>query len=312
MMSSDSHLAAFKSAIADRYLIVAEVGRGGMSRVYRARDVRLGRAVALKVLTPEVASPAAVTAFQREISHMLRLEHPNILPVLDGGEAQGLPFYVMRHLKGGSLRTRLEREGRLELSQAVRIACQTAAALGYAHESLVLHRDVKPENILLDGDHVYLADFGISLAVHPNDSWGTGTVMRGAGTATYVSPEQALGERALDGRTDVYSLACVTYEMLSGQPPFRGENDRDSLALRLASPAVEASAFPRSVPAAVRRELARALAWTPGERHRSAVDFAAALVGASFEERRSEGRRPGRALSQGVRRVLGLLAAARA
>lgn len=309
-MSSESQLAAFKSAVADRYLIVAEVGRGGMSQVYRARDVRLGRSVALKVLAPEMASPSAVTAFQREISHMLRLEHPNILPLLDAGEAHGLPFYIMRHIKGGSLRLRLEREGRLEVGQAIRIACQTAAALAHAHGSLVLHRDVKPENILLDGDHVYLADFGISQAVRPSDSWA-GAVLGGAGTTTYVSPEQALGEGTIDGRTDLYSLACVVYEMLSGKPPFRGQNERDSLARRLAGPAVEAGAFPRRVSSAVRRELTRALSWTPAERHPSVVDFAAALVGASLEAKRSDGKRPAHALSQGVRWALGLLAAIR-
>ena len=312
MMSCDSQLAAFKSAIADRYLIVAELGRGGMSRVYRARDVRLGRSVALKVLAPDGASPAAVTAFQREGSHMLRLEHPNILPILDVGEALGLPFYVMRHVKGGSLRLRLEREGRLGLAQAVRIACQTAAALTYAHESRVLHCDVKPENMLLEGDHVYLADFGISLLARPADfGWGSGAVMRGAGTTTYVSPEQALGEPGIDRRTDVYSLACVVYEMLAGKPPFKSENERDFLARRLACPVVEAGAFPRTVPAALLSELERALAWSPDLRHPSAADFAARLVAGSLEERRLGGRRPAHRLSQSVRRILAILAAVR-
>jgi serine/threonine-protein kinase len=262
VVSRDSRLAAFKNAIASRYLIDLELGRGGMAFVYLARDVRLGRSVAVKVLAPRVASPATATAFHREIGHTLGLEHPNILPLFDAGEAQGLPFYVMRHVKGGSLRQRLDHQGPFGMPEALGIVRQTAAALAHAHDRRILHCDVKPENILLEGHHVYLADFGISRAIRADAFAPDGnTTLAGGGTAAYVSPEQALGERAIDGRADLYSLACVVYEMLTGEPPVMG----GSLA------------FPRAVPAAARGEIARALSLEPGRRQPSVVEFAAAL-----------------------------------
>ena len=276
-MSPDARLAAFKNAIAGQYIIDTEAGRGGMAVVYVARDVRLGRRVAVKVLAPEAASAAAVSAFRREIDHTLRLEHPNILPLLDVGEAAGLPYYVMRYVRGGSLRRRLDRLGRLSLGDTACIVQQTAAALRYAHGQRILHCDVKPENILLEGDHVYLADFGISRVVRPDASgWGL-RVAVDAGTSRYVSPEQALGERTIDERTDVYSLACVAFEMLAGRAPFEGATDREIVARRFTNPVVATDALPGAVPGFIRAEIARALALEPRDRHPSVAAFAAAF-----------------------------------
>ena len=285
-MSPDTRLAAFKNAIAGQYLIDSEAGRGGMAVVFIARDVRLGRRVAVKVLAPEVASPTAVTAFRREIDHTLRLEHPNILPLLDVGEAAGLPYYVMRYVRGGSLRRRLERQGRLSLGETARIVQQTAAALWYAHDQRILHCDVKPENILLEGNHVYLADFGISRVVRPSFGWDL-RVAVGTGTSSYVSPEQALGESTIDKRADLYSLACVTYEMLAGQAPFEGTTDREIVARRFTNPVLATDALPRAVPNSIRAEIARALALDPHDRHPSVAAFAAAF------DRHLPGSQPG-------------------
>jgi eukaryotic-like serine/threonine-protein kinase len=314
MLSADSRLAAFKSAIADRYLIDAELGHGGMAVVYLARDVRLGRPVAVKVLAPDAASPDAVKAFHRESAHMLGLEHPHILPLFDVGEAHELPFYVARYIKGGSLRRRLNFAHRLSLADATGVVRQTAAALAFAHGHRILHCDVKPENILIDGDHVYLADFGISRVVrHDALQWRASSAESSGGTPTYVSPEQAFGEPDLDGRSDLFSLACIAWEMLAGQPPFIGSSDRDIVARRFAGPADAARAFPRSVPASVRSEIGRALSLEPERRQPSVSNFAEALDALADEAgHRRGGWRAGRAWGHGVRVMLAILAAIRA
>ena len=280
-MLAESRLAAFKNAIASRYLIDYEIGRGGMAVVYVAREDRFGRCVAVKVLSPTLASPTAVTAFRREITRTLHLEHPNILPIFDARDAEGLPFYVMRYVRRGTLRRRLEQERRLGLPETVRIIRQTAAALAHSHDQRILHCDVKPENILLDGDHMYLVDFGVSRAVRVDAlPWEPSfTTESGGGTARYMSPEQELDERAIDGRTDLYSLACVAYEMLTGHPPFTGENDRAIVARRFTSPVAAIERLPRDVPDSIRTAIAQALSVAPEQRQRSVMDFAAALEG---------------------------------
>jgi len=308
-LSPDAQLAAFKNAIASRYLVDAEVGRGGMAVVLVAREVRLGRRVAVKVLAPAIACQAAVEAFVREIKHTARLEHPNILPLSDAGEAEGLPFYVMRYVRDGSLRRRLA-ERRFSLGATVAIVRQTAAALQFAHDHQLLHCDVKPENILLQDDHVYLSDFGISRALRTESLGWKGSVAATSpgGTASYVSPEQALGEEALDGRTDLYSLACVAFELLAGHPPFPGRNDRDVVARRFTAP-MDFHDLAAAAPASVRTELARALSLDAHRRHRSVGEFADCLAAsagrAAARASRSHTTSPGGA--RGVFRALARL-----
>src|SRR6266705_2245863 len=211
-----------RSALAGRYTIQREVGHGGAAVVYLAQDEKYGRSVALKVLRPEVAASLGPDRFLREIRITARLQHPHILPLLEAGEAEGLLFYVMPYVEGHSLRVRLERERQLPIHEAARIAQDVASALAYAHDHDVLHRDIKPENILLSGGQAVVADFGIARAIHAAGGKKVTTKGTVLGTPFYMSPEQAAGSQDLDGRSDIYSLGCVLYEMLAGQPPFTG------------------------------------------------------------------------------------------
>jgi eukaryotic-like serine/threonine-protein kinase len=265
-------------ALETRYAIERELGRGGMATVYLARDLKHGRPVALKVLHPALASTLGPERFQREILLAAKLQHPHILTVLDSGDAAGQLWYTMPYVEGETLRGRLRREGRLPLDDALRIAREAAAALDYAHRHGVIHRDVKPENILLtvDGDAL-VADFGIARALDTQDEQLTasGLVL---GTPTYMSPEQASGDPDIDARTDVYSLACVLYEMLAGLPPFTGPTPLAVLAKRLAQPAPPVRQERAEVPAPVAAALTRALARDPAERPPTAAAFAQDLV----------------------------------
>jgi serine/threonine-protein kinase len=223
-------LEQLRAGLADRYAIERKLGEGGMSGVYLARDRRHGRQVALKVLREDLAAAVGVERFLHEVQVAANLQHPHILALYDSGEAQGLLYYVMPYVEGESLRQRLEREHRLPLPETVRIAREAAEALAYAHRHGIIHRDVKPENILLLDGHTLVADFGIARAVEvPKQRKLThpGVVI---GTAEYMSPEQASGEIHLDGRSDVYSLGCVLYEMLAGDPPFQGRSATTLLA----------------------------------------------------------------------------------
>src|SRR5690349_7785401 len=195
------------------------LGRRGTALVYLARDVRHDRQVALKVVHPELAATVEAERFLREIRVVARLSHPHILPLFDSGQADGLLYYVMPYLKGESLRRRLQRDGRLELPTALRIAREVALALDYAHRNGVIHRDVKPENILLEDGQAVVADFGIAAAVQQPGEEQITEIGHAVGTPSYMSPEQAGAEAPLDGRSDLYSLGCVLYEMLSGGPP---------------------------------------------------------------------------------------------
>ena len=232
-----------RDALRDRYTLVRELGRGGMATVWLADDLRHDRQVALKLLHSELASSLGADRFLREIRIAARLQHPHILTVLDSGAAAApkggpeLLWYTMPYVEGETLRSRLAREGQLPLADALRIARDVAEALDHAHAHGVIHRDIKPENILLSPGHALVADFGIAAALQsPTDDTRlteTGVVL---GTPHYMSPEQAAGERALDRRTDVYSLGCVLYEMLAGEPPFTGPTQQAILAKRLSAP----------------------------------------------------------------------------
>jgi len=245
-----------------------------MAVVFLAHDLRHDRQVALKVLKPEISAEVGAERFLREIKLAARLTHPHILPVYDSGEAEGLLFYVMPNMEGQSLRERLDRERQLPLEEALRITREVASALDYAHRQHVLHRDVKPENILLHEGNVMLADFGIGKAL----SGGKSITQTGmfVGTPAYISPEQAAGETSLDGRSDLYSLGCVLYEMLAGEPPFTGATAQIIISKRFVSPIPKVRAA-RDVPDAVDEAVTRALARTPADRFSSAADFLEAL-----------------------------------
>ena len=210
-------------ALADRYRIERELGQGGMATVFLAQDLRHDRKVALKLLRPELAAILGGERFLKEIKTTANLQHPHILPLFDSGEVDGMVYYVMPFVEGESLRDRLIREKQLSIAEAVRIGREVADALDYAHRHGVVHRDIKPENVLLHDGRALVADFGIALAV---SSAGGGTRMTetgmSLGTPHYMSPEQAMGEREVTARSDVYALGCVVYEMLTGEPPFTG------------------------------------------------------------------------------------------
>ena len=270
----------FRGAIADRYLIDHELAQGGMGAVYLARDGRHGRVVAVKVVSPEAVSGIGVTPFLREISMVAKLQHPHILPLYDSGEAAGHPFYVMPYIRGGSLRARLEAKIRLSVEDVSRLTTGIAAALEHAHAQRILHCDVKPENILLDGDHPYVMDFGIARKLHAEVlPWAARQELDfTAGTPAYVSPEQAGGERELDARSDVYSLACVVYEMLTGRRPFEGTTTDAVVARRFVSPAPAIRDFAPEVPPAVESAVERAMALEPSRRPATATAFAASIA----------------------------------
>src|SRR6476661_1839166 len=214
-------LARLSSALSGSYRVEREIGTGGMATVFLAQDLRHDRKVALKVLRPELAAVIGADRFLAEIKTTANLQHPHILPLHDSGSVDGFLFYVMPFIDGESLRDRLNREQQLPVNDTVRLATEIASALDYAHRHGVVHRDIKPENILLHDGSALVADFGIALAVSTAGSRMTETGMS-LGTPHYMSPEQAMGEREITPRSDVYALGCVTYEMLVGEPPFTG------------------------------------------------------------------------------------------
>jgi eukaryotic-like serine/threonine-protein kinase len=272
-------------ALAGRYTIERELGRGGMATVYLARDLRHDRPVAFKVLHPELAASVGPERFQREIKLVARLQHPHILTVLDSGEAAGRLWFAMPFVQGESLRDRLTREKQLPVDDALRIAREAADALDYAHQQRIIHRDIKPENILLAGRHALVADFGIARALNASESHSLTKTGMTVGTPTYMSPEQASGEREQDGRTDIYSLGVVLYEMLAGEPPFTGPTAQAMIARQLTQTARPLRTIRETVPEAVERAVAKALAKAPADRYVTAGDFARALEGAAATAR---------------------------
>ncbi|HSM17174.1 MAG TPA: protein kinase [Gemmatimonadales bacterium] len=267
------------AALADRYTIERELGHGGMARVYLALDIKHDRKVALKVLRPELAAVIGADRFLAEIRTTANLQHPHILPLHDSGEVDGTVFYVMPFVEGESLRARLDRERQLPVAEAVRIATEVAGALEYAHRKGIIHRDIKPANILLHDTQALVADFGIALAA--STAGGTRMTETGMslGTPHYMSPEQAMGERSLDARTDVYALGCVLHEMLVGEPPFTGPTAQAVVAKVMTDEPPPIGKFRKTVPQHLEDAVLTALQKLPADRFASASEFAAALAG---------------------------------
>ncbi len=301
-------LGKLTEALSTRYRLERELGQGGMATVYLAHDLRHDRQVAVKVLRPELAAVIGADRFLSEIKTTANLQHPHILPLFDSGEADGFLFYVMPFVAGESLRDRLTREKQLPIADTVRIASEVASALDYAHRHNVIHRDIKPENILLHDGRALVADFGIALAA--SKAGGTRMTETGMslGTPHYMSPEQAMGEREITARSDVYALGALTYEMLVGDPPFLGGTAQAIVAKVLTEKPVPPSATRDTVPEALDDAVLTALAKLPADRFASAAEFARALGG---EQTPSLSTRPPRSAVVGAgpwRRVSAVLA----
>jgi serine/threonine protein kinase/tetratricopeptide (TPR) repeat protein len=272
------------ASLAGSYRLIRELGRGGMATVYLVHDLKHDRPVALKVLHRELAAALGPDRFLREIRIAAGLHHPLILPVFDSGSSPGIPgaapclWYTMPFVEGESLRDRLDRESPLAIDEAVRIGCEVADALGHAHARGVIHRDVKPENILLSEGHALLADFGIARALNRVGEDRLTETGLSLGTPAYMSPEQAVGDDQLDCRTDLYSLACVLYEMLSGQPPFTGSSSRAIMARHAIDPVPSLRTVRSTVPVNLEAAIRRALSKVPADRFESAADLIEALT----------------------------------
>ena len=272
------------AALADRYVIEREVGRGGMATVYLARDIRHERQVAIKVLDPELGAVLGADRFLGEIRVTAKLQHPNILPLFDSGQAAGLLFYAMPFVEGESLRQRLERERQLPVPEALRIAKDIASGLDYAHRHGVIHRDIKPENVLLHDGRAMIADFGIALAVQSAGAQRITQTGLSLGTPQYMSPEQAMGERSIDARSDIYALGAILYEMLTGDAPFTGSSVQAIVAKVINERPTPVRMLRDSVSPSVERAVLTALAKLPADRYASAKEFADALEAKHSDE----------------------------
>ncbi len=268
-----------RDAVARTYAVEEEIGHGAMATVFLARDRRHDRRVAIKLLRAEIAATLGTERFLREIRFVARLTHPHILPLLDSGEAGGLPYYVMPYVDGRSLRELLDRRRALPVDEAVAIAREVADGLHYAHAAGIVHRDIKPENILLHGGHAMIADFGIARAVDAAADDRTTTIGLTVGTPAYMSPEQAIGEERIDGRSDVYSLGVVLFELIAGVPPFTGQTSRATIARRFVEVPPPLGMVSADVPKHVETAVAAALALDPGGRPATAHELARALAG---------------------------------
>ena len=280
------HQQRLQAGLVGRYELDRELGQGGMALVYVARDLRHDRRVALKVLRPEIAAEIGADRFLREIKLAAGLNHPHILPVYDSGEAAGSLFYVMPIMEGRSLRDRLDRDRQLPIEEALRVTREVASALDYAHRQRVVHRDIKPENILFHEGIAMVADFGIGKAL----TGAAGMTQAGLaiGTPAYMSPEQAGGENDLDGRSDIYSLGCVLYEMLTGEVPFTGPTAQAIMTKRFLSPVPHVRAM-RDVPDGLDATVTRSLARAPVDRFQTGAEFAMALAAGSGTQRTTPG-----------------------
>ena len=297
-------LARLTAALSDRYTVVRELGAGGMATVYLAHDLRHERDVAIKVLHPDLGAALGAERFLSEIKTTAKLQHPHILPLLDSGAADGLLYYVMPYVRGETLRARLERERQLPVPDALRIAREVAGALDHAHKQGIIHRDIKPENILLQDGAAVVADFGIALAVQSAGTQRLTQTGLSLGTPQYMSPEQAMGERTIDARSDIYALGAVTYEMLAGEPPFSGASTQAIVVKVLSERPVPLVKLRDTVPPAVDAAVSGALAKTPADRPSDANEFARALGEPSAGSAAFQPPRPAR------RRSMAMLGAA--
>jgi eukaryotic-like serine/threonine-protein kinase len=281
------------AALADRYTVERELGRGGMATVYLARDLKHDRNVAIKVLHPEIGAALGASRFLLEIKTTASLRHPHIVPLFDSGEVQLVPqttgersetllYYVMPLVDGESLRARIDRDRQLPIDEALRVAGEVADALSYAHARGVVHRDIKPENIMIEGGHAAVADFGIARALSAAGGERITQTGMSLGTPMYMSPEQAAGERDIDGRSDLYSLACVLYEMLGGQPPFTGTSAATITRQHMIANPPPITNLRPSVPAAVVDALQRALSKSPADRFNPVAQFGSAIAPAAI------------------------------
>src|SRR5690242_12598470 len=275
-------LSRLQSALSDRYRLDREIGAGGMATVYLAEDVRHDRRVALKVLRPELAAVIGAERFLAEIKLTANLQHPHILPLFDSGEAESYLFYVMPFVEGETLRDRISREKQLPVADALRIATEVLAALDYAHRHGVVHRDIKPENILLHDGSALVADFGIALAASKASGARMTETGMSLGTPHYMSPEQAMGEREITPRSDVYALGAVLYEMLTGDPPFTGSTAQAVVARVVTETPRPLLAQRHTIPRQVEAAVLTALEKLPADRFATAAEFAAALKNPSY------------------------------
>jgi TolB-like protein len=268
-----------EAALGDRYSIERELGRGGMAVVFLCHDRKPDRPVAVKVFRPEIAAVLGVERFLREIRIAAKLTHPNILALYDCGEAGGLLYYSMPYIDGESLRDRLRRDRQLPVPDAVRIACEVADALAYAHSLGVVHRDIKPDNVLLQAGHAIVADFGIARAVWAAAGEQVTQTGLAIGTPAYMSPEQAAGDPNIDGRSDIYSLGCMLYEILAGGLPFAASAPQATLGRTSVEQILAISSVRKTVPPHVEQAIFRALARVPADRYATALEFSAAITG---------------------------------
>jgi eukaryotic-like serine/threonine-protein kinase len=283
-------LARLSSALADRYGILRELGAGGMATVYLAQDLRHDRRVAIKVLRPELAAVIGAERFLAEIRTTANLQHPHILPLFDSGTADGFLYYVMPYVEGESLRDRLLREKQLPIAEAVRLASEVGSALDYAHRHGVIHRDIKPENVLLHDGQALVADFGIALAASKAGGSRMTETGMSLGTPHYMSPEQAMGEREISARADVYALGAMTYEMLTGEPPFTGPTAQAIVAKVVTERPASIRRRRDTVPPEVEEAVLTALAKLPADRFATAAEFASAMSAAGTATRRIPAR----------------------
>ena len=275
-------VAALQDLLGQRYVVDREIGHGGMATVYLAHDIKHERQVAVKLLRPEIGALLGADRFLHEIKLTSRLQHPHILPLYDSGQIDGRIYYIMPFVAGESLRDRLRREKRLPVDAAVTVTREVADALAYAHGHGVVHRDIKPENILLSESHALVTDFGIARAISKSggERWETLTSSGAVvGTPAYMSPEQAAGDLAIDGRSDIYSLGCVLYEMLVGTPPFIGPDGELRLVRRFTEPAPSVRISRPMVPERIAAVVAKALALDAADRYATAQELIDALAG---------------------------------